>query len=41
MHYVIARIHTEITVNTYMQHIQAIPITIKTIITTHRINPQK
>lgn len=40
MHYVIARIHTEITVNTYMQHIHAIPITIKTVITTHRINPQ-
>jgi hypothetical protein len=40
MHYVIARIHIEITVNTYMQHIQAIPITIKTVITTHRIKSQ-
>jgi hypothetical protein len=34
-----AQIHTEITVNIYMQHIQEIPINIKTVITTHRINP--
>jgi hypothetical protein len=38
MHFVITGIHTEITVNTYIQHIQATPITINTVITTHRIN---
>ena len=39
MHYAISCIHTEIIVNTYMHHIQAIPINIKTFITIHRINP--
>jgi hypothetical protein len=37
--FVNAWIHTEITVNIYMQHIQEIPINIKTVITTHKINP--
>ena len=33
--YVNAWIHTEITVNIYMQHIQEIPIKINNVITTH------
>jgi hypothetical protein len=34
-----ARIHMEIIVNIYMQHMRAIPINIKIDITTHKINP--
>jgi hypothetical protein len=35
--YVNEQIHTEITINIYMQHIQEIPIKINTLITAHMI----
>jgi hypothetical protein len=35
--FVNARIHTEITINIYMQHIQEIPIRINKVITAHMI----